>query len=61
MFFNYKGTYSIILFALVDVDYCFRCIDVGQDGRFNDSTVLKNSTLKIALEQYHLNWPKEGL
>lgn len=36
-------------------------IDVGQDGRANDSTVFKNSTLKIALEQNLLNLPNEGL
>lgn len=61
MFFNYKGTYSIVLFAMVDADYCFRYIDVGQDDRANDSTVFKNSTLKIALEQNLLNWSKGGL
>lgn len=61
MFFNYKGIYSIILFAMVDADYCFRYIDVGHDGRSNDSTVFKNSTLKIALEQNLLNWPKGGV
>lgn len=61
LFYNYKGTYSIVLFAMVDADYCFTYIDVGQDGRANDSTVFKNSTLKIALEQNLLNWPNEGL
>jgi len=61
MFFNYKGTYSIVLFAMVVADYCFRYIYVGQDGRAYDSTVFKNSTLKIALEQKLLNWPKGGL
>ncbi|XP_068082892.1 uncharacterized protein [Anabrus simplex] len=60
-FFNYKGTYSIILFAMVDADFCFRYIDVGHDGRANDSTVFKNSTLKIALEKNLLNWPNGGL
>ncbi|XP_068082458.1 uncharacterized protein [Anabrus simplex] len=60
-FFNYKGTYSIILFAMVDADYCFRYIDVGHDGIANDSTVFKNSTLKIALEKNLLNWPNGGL
>lgn len=43
---------------MVDADYCFKHIDVGQDGRANDSTVFKNSSLKIALEQNLLNWPK---
>lgn len=41
MFFNYKGTYGIVLFAMVDADYCFRYIDVGHDARANDSTVFK--------------------
>lgn len=46
---------------MVDADYCFRYIDVGHDGRANDSTVFQNSTLKIALEQNLLNWPEGGL
>nr|CAI5824196.1 unnamed protein product [Callosobruchus analis] len=27
------ATYSIVLFAMVEADYCFRFIDVGSDGR----------------------------
>ncbi|PNF22512.1 hypothetical protein B7P43_G14377 [Cryptotermes secundus] len=61
LFFNYKGTYSIILFAMVDADYCFRYIDVGRDGRSSDSTVFRNSSLNAAMEQNFLNWPTGGL
>lgn len=61
LFYNYKGTYSIVLFAMVDAEYCFRYIDVGCDGRSNDSTIYNNSTLKIALERNLLNWPIGGL
>lgn len=61
MFYNYKGTFSIVLFAMVDADYCFRFIDVGSDGRANDSTIFRNSTLKIAMEKNLLNWPDGGL
>ena len=60
-FYNYKGTYSIVLVALVDANYCFRYIDVGKDGRASDSTIFKHSTLNIAMEKKLLNWPEAGL
>ena len=60
-FYNYKGTYGIVLFALVDANYCFRYIDVGKDGRASDSTIFKHSTLNIAMEKKLLNWSETGL
>ncbi|KAJ8967749.1 hypothetical protein NQ314_002628 [Rhamnusium bicolor] len=38
-FYNYKHTFGIILFALVDANYCFTYIDVGTNGRVNDARV----------------------
>ena len=60
-YYNYKGTYNIILFALVDANCCFRYIDVGKNGRASDSTIFKNSSLNIALDQKLLNWPGDGV
>ena len=43
MFYNYKGFFSIILMALVDADYQFVFVDIGQYGSNGDSGVFKGS------------------
>lgn len=48
-FFNYKGTYSIILFALVDEGYCFKYLDIGGNGRASDSAIFRDSMLNICM------------
>lgn len=58
-FFNYKGGYSIILLALVDADYRFLYIDVGTNGRANDSSVFRLSSLKKAMDANDLQWPND--
>ena len=57
-FVNYKKTFSIILFALVDGNYCFRYIDVGANGNAGDSTIFKDSTLRQALENNTIGFPE---
>lgn len=62
-YFNYKGTYSLILFACVDANYCFRYFDVGTNGRANDAAVFAKSSLNAALGDVRnkLNFPKDGV
>nr|XP_047139119.1 protein ALP1-like [Hydra vulgaris] len=49
-YYNYKGWYSIVLFAVVDSRYRFIYTSVGLPGRNNDSYILQNSSLKEILE-----------
>lgn len=59
-FFNYKGSFSIVLLAVVDHDYCFRYLDVGANGRCSDGGIFRNSSLKLAIENDFLNLPENG-
>lgn len=60
-YYNYKGTFSIILFALVDAEYNFLYIDVGANGKSNDGAVFQASTLNIAMERNTLNLPQNAV
>ncbi|XP_046389323.1 uncharacterized protein LOC124158179 [Ischnura elegans] len=56
-YFNYKGSHSIVLLALVDARYKFLYIDVGVNGRVSDGGVFLESTLAEALRQNSLHIP----
>lgn len=56
-FYNYKGSFSTILLALVDSNYCFTYIDVGAAGRESDGGVFARSSLTQAIEGHALNMP----
>ncbi|XP_056633555.1 uncharacterized protein LOC130443108 [Diorhabda sublineata] len=49
-YYNYKGTNSIVLLALVDHNYCFKYVDIGSYGRNADGGVFQNSSLYPLLE-----------
>ena len=59
-FFNYKGTFSIVLLAVVDADKCFRIIDVGGYGRTSDGGILANSVFGQALRAGDLKLPADS-
>ncbi|XP_062550355.1 uncharacterized protein LOC134215122 [Armigeres subalbatus] len=47
---NYKGWYSMVLFASVDYRFRFQYISVGSPGRCNDSKIFESSKLKRELQ-----------
>ncbi|KAK9879480.1 hypothetical protein WA026_023338 [Henosepilachna vigintioctopunctata] len=57
-FFNYKSTFSVVLFALVDANYKFLYVDAGGQGRISDGGIFKNCSLYTKLERNKLNFPE---
>lgn len=56
-YFNYKKTFSVVLLALVDSNYCFMYADVGCQGRISDGGVYRQSTLWQKMCLNTLNFP----
>lgn len=60
-YYNYKGTFSVVLLALVDHNYNYTCIDVGSYGSNSDGGIYLKSSLKRAIEENILNIPSEAV
>ena len=56
-FYNYKGTFSVVLLALVDARYRFTAIDVGSYGKNSDGGIFSESVLGKSLEDGSLGVP----
>lgn len=55
--YNYKNFFSLHLFASVDANYTFTCIDVGAVGSANDNAVFRNSSFGKCFFRNQLNIP----
>lgn len=58
-FYNYKGTFSIVLLALVDADYNFLAVDIGDFGSNSDGGVFARSELGKAMTRGKLGLPQD--
>lgn len=59
MFYNYKQYFSIVLEELVDTNYKFINIDVGDYGKQSDGGTFRSSALFLYLSDGRLKIPKE--
>uniref|UniRef100_A0A671S3X4 Zgc:194221 n=1 Tax=Sinocyclocheilus anshuiensis TaxID=1608454 RepID=A0A671S3X4_9TELE len=59
LYFNYKGSFSIILLAVVDAQYRFQVVDVGAYGQSSDGGTLAVSAFGRALCQGSLGIPED--
>jgi len=50
-FYNYKGFHSIVLMAVVDFEYKFILVDIGCNGRHNDTSIFLCSEIVPYLEE----------
>ncbi len=57
LFYNYKGFYYIILSALVDADYKFLWVDVGQNGSSPDALIFNQYVLKESIDDRTIGLP----
>ncbi|KAL4717432.1 hypothetical protein ACJJTC_000581 [Scirpophaga incertulas] len=57
LYYNYKKYFSIVLMALVDADYKFIIVNVGDLGKNSDGGIFSRSELRKKIERNSLNIP----
>ncbi|KAG8180620.1 hypothetical protein JTE90_018238 [Oedothorax gibbosus] len=57
LYFNYKGSHSIVLMAVADAEYRFLYCNIGCNGRVADGGVFGNSSMASSLEAGTMSLP----
>ena len=57
LFSNYKGSFSLVLMTLVDANYKFIYVDIGEYGSNSDGSTFKNSSFEQAFLEGQLGIP----
>lgn len=60
LYYNYKGTFSVVLMAVVDANLKFIYVDIGSYGHNSDGGVFSNCTLGKRLASESLNLPADA-
>lgn len=58
LYYNYKGSFSIVLLAMCDAEYCFTMVDIGAAGSESDGGVFSHCALAHMLERNSLHLPQ---
>lgn len=57
LFYNYKGFFSIVLFAVVNANYEFMYVHTGTNGSVGDAAILKCTKFWQKMQENSLNMP----
>ncbi|XP_016656399.1 protein ANTAGONIST OF LIKE HETEROCHROMATIN PROTEIN 1-like [Acyrthosiphon pisum] len=57
VYYNYKGSHSIVLLAVCDADYNYLLVDIGAPGRNSDGGVFRQSTLGKKIINNDIKFP----
>lgn len=60
-YFNYKSTFSVVLMAMCDANYCITYVNIGSPGRMSDGGVFQNCKLSEYMENSNINFPSDDV
>lgn len=61
LFFNYKGIFSVVLYAIVNANYEFIYVHTGSNGSQSDRGIFKETSFYAELTNNQLHLPESYL